>query len=43
MTVSGSWKNGLITTWVGPVSSNRPIPVPNNTTVHADGTVGFHG
>ena len=43
VTVFGSWKSGAISTWDGPVPSNRPIPVPDNTTVHADGTVGFHG
>lgn len=41
--VSGAWKNGVITSWIGPVASNRTIPVPDNTTVHTDGTVGFHG
>jgi hypothetical protein len=39
----GSWKDGSITRWVGPIASTKPIPVPDNTTVHADGTVGFHG
>jgi len=39
----GSWKNGSITDWAGPIASTRRIPVPDNTTVHADGTVGFHG
>jgi hypothetical protein len=41
--VSGAWKDGLITRWVGPVASDRAIPVPDNATVHTDGTVGFHG
>jgi len=43
LSVSGAWKTGGITTWVGPVRSNRPLPVPDNSTVRPDGTVGFHG
>jgi hypothetical protein len=41
--VWGAWKGGAVATWAGPVSSNGPVPVPNNTAVHRDGTIGFHG
>jgi hypothetical protein len=41
--VSGAWSNGKIENWVGPVRSKRPMRVPDNTTVHPDGAVGFHG
>ena len=39
--VRGAW--GTIAKWAGPVPSNRPVPAPTNGSVHADGTIGFHG
>jgi hypothetical protein len=43
LAVSGAWARGAVAKWIGPVASNRVIPLPTNTTVHPDGTVGFHG
>ena len=43
LAVSGPWSEAGVQRWTGPVASNRQIPLPNNTSVHADGTVGFHG
>ena len=43
LAVWGSWTRGSISRWLGPVLSTRAIPVPDNTSVHADGSVGFHG
>jgi hypothetical protein len=43
ISVWGAWKAGSVPMWSGPVNSPRPVPVPNNSNVHADGTVGFHG
>jgi hypothetical protein len=43
-TVFGEWTNEAITKWLGPIISKPlPMPLPANTNVHADGTVGFHG
>jgi len=41
--VSGPWNGRAVSRWSGPVSSSRPLPVPNTANVRADGTVGFHG
>jgi hypothetical protein len=44
LAVWGAWQSGgRISCWSGPVESNRAIRFPRNSTVHADGTVGFHG
>jgi hypothetical protein len=43
LSVSGRWNGSSVAGWSRPVASPRPITVPNNSTVHADGTVGFHG
>ena len=43
LSVWGRWRDGGVPKWSGPVPSARPIPVPNNSNVHPDGTVGFHG
>jgi hypothetical protein len=43
ISVWGAWKDGAVLKWSGPVTSPRPYPVPNNSNVRADGTVGFHG
>jgi hypothetical protein len=43
LAVWGTWRDGRVPKWSGPVTSARPIPVPNNSNVHPDGTVGFHG
>ena len=43
-TVFGPWENKAITKWVGPLINTRvTFPLPDNTNVHVDGTVGFHG
>jgi hypothetical protein len=43
LAVWGAWRRGGVLRWSGPVASNRAIRVPENGSVHADGTVGFHG
>jgi hypothetical protein len=43
LTVWGAWRGAVIVSWAGPVRSTRPLHAPNNSHVHADGTVGFHG
>lgn len=43
MVVWGALANGGVQKWFGPVKSSGAIPLPINTNVHTDGTVGFHG
>jgi hypothetical protein len=43
LAVWGKLEGGHIARWLGPVPSKRPIRAPNNSSVHADGTVGYHG
>jgi hypothetical protein len=43
LAVSGAWNGNAVPAWSGPVASNRPISLPLNTAVHADGTVAFRG
>jgi hypothetical protein len=43
LSVSGRWDGSRVANWSRPVASPRPIPVPDNSFVRADGTVAFHG